>query len=264
MRTQRMLLLGAALLLLTGCNKPSALVLTHLDPSAPAASGYPARPLPDQPSPLTERNPFGLFTDAPSAETIAALATAQVSGDGRYRASITTQGAWVNRVDGAWFWQIKLASTAATPPAPPTKPGQTQPNATQPAQTTTPPPMIQHTVRALQWTGRSQLLLRDESGTWLLANPDSATVTALPAALQGKQAIAFSPDGTQVLYYAPGKGGDELFVANADGSKPVSKGVNVTAYWDENGKLQIQQGKAPSLTKPPAAPGEVLHAPIQG
>jgi hypothetical protein len=93
---------GALLaLVLTGCGKPEGLLLQRLDPKAPAASGLPPLPGPDEPAPLTARAPFGLYAQPPASDTLAKLAQGTPSPDGHFRAAMTSPGPWVARIAGA-------------------------------------------------------------------------------------------------------------------------------------------------------------------
>lgn len=237
---------AAAALLLAGCSKPPELMLQRLAPDAPAAEGLPPAPVGDAPTPLLDRPPFGLYAAAPSRETLQQLSTAPLSPDSRYRAAMGEQGLWIARVDGAWLWQVPLPETAvpkptpsqpALPQQPPAQTG-TTPGKTTPTQATKPSeaPKATKYLGPLDWTSRDTLLLRDDTGTWVEIDPEGAKVTLLPAALQGKEWITFSPDRKQVLYYANGKTGKQLWVANADGTKPTLLGENVTGTWGPDGK----------------------------
>lgn len=238
------------LLLLAGCTrKPSpGLAQTGtptVDPKAPAASGYAALPLPDQPAPLTERPPHGLYAASPSPDTLASLSTGILSPDGRYRAAVTPEGAWVARVDGAWLWQIQIPA----PPAPPTTlpPGSSAPPAT-PATPATPPapPAPPPTVQgALQWSPRTTLLFLDSNGQWQEANPATTLVATLPAALQGSVGLTYSPDGRQVLYYK----GTALYTAQRDGTGSRLVGEGLTGYWTPDSTL-VSTKAAPPGTQP--------------
>ncbi|HEY3367117.1 MAG TPA: hypothetical protein VGK74_18845 [Symbiobacteriaceae bacterium] len=252
---------AALALVAVGCNKPQGLVLQHLDPEAPAAAGLPARPAPDQPAPLTERPPFGLYAETPARDTLTALATGTSSPGDRFRAALTAQGAWVARVDGAWLWQIQLPDAAPAPgtptvPAPPAKPDSEKPNV-KPAPAAGPA-----TVKSIEWTVRGTLLIQDSKGLWLEADPEHARVTALPAGLQGKEVVAFSPDGKQVLYYVNDKAGKQLWSANADGSKPTYLGVGLAWSWNEQGKLVVAKIAGPPIPPPPAPAGPPVPTPL--
>jgi hypothetical protein len=233
-------------MLLTGCTKPPELMLQRLASDAPAAVGLPPAPVGNAPSPLLDRPSFGLYATSPSRETLQLLSTAPLSPDGRFRAAINEQGLWIARIDGAWLWQVPLPEAAAPPKTGTTTPGARQPGTaaqgaqTQPAKPAT--PTTAHTTKPikylgpLDWTQQVTLLMRDDTGTWVEIDPEAATVTLLPAALQGKEWLTYSPDRKQVLYYAPGKTGKQLWVANADGTKPVLLGENVTGIWGPDGK----------------------------
>jgi hypothetical protein len=228
----------AAALLLMGCSKPPEVMLQRLDPEAPAASGLPSAPLGNQPSPLLDRPPFGLYAEYPSSDTLTLLSSGTLSPDGRFRAALTTQGLWVARKDGAWLWQVPVPG--ADKPAAPVGPPLVQP-ATPPA----PPPAAAATsyIGPLQWTSHNTLLLRDNTGTWVETTPETARVNVLPQALQGKEALQFSPDGKQVLFSILKATGRELWVSNADGSKPQYLGVNVIGTWDPTGKVSVAKAE---------------------
>lgn len=202
-----------------------------MDPKAPAAAGHLPLPLPGAPSPLTERPPQGLYAEEPSPDTLARLSSGTLSPDGRFRLATTAQGAWVARVDGAWFWQIGLPAPSPTPPEPPT-PGTTLP---------LPPPEPPTVVGAPHWTPHSTLLLTDSNGLWQEANPATAMAAPLPAGLQGTTGLAFSPDGRQVLYYK----GALLFTALRDGSQPKLVGEKLLGHWAPDGKLVTTQANQP-------------------
>lgn len=212
--------------------------MVEIDPKAPAAAGYPALPLPEQPSPLTERPPQGLYAGEPSPDTLARLSTGTLSPDGRFRMAMTAEGAWVARVDGAWLWEIQLpAPPPPKPPEPPTHGGPLPPPL--------PPPPAPKVVGSLQWTPQSTLLFIDSNGLWQEASPATNLVTPLPAALQGTTGLVFSPDGRQVLYYK----GRALFTALRDGSQPKLVGENLTGYWTPDGRLMTVTAGQPG-TKP--------------
>ncbi|HWI52997.1 MAG TPA: hypothetical protein VNT01_12735 [Symbiobacteriaceae bacterium] len=242
-------------LLLAGCGKQPELMLQRLAPDAPAAEGLPPAPVAGAPTSLLDRPPFGLYATYPSRDTLTSLSTATLSPDGRYRAAITAQGLWLARVDGAWLWQVPLPEVAAPKPtAPglpamsqpvlPQQPGTVQPGAHQTApQTTTKATAY---LGPLDWTPRSTLLLRDDTGTWAEIDPEACKVSLLPAALQGKEWITYSPDRKQVLYYTPGKTGKQLWQAQADGTKPILLGENVTGTWGPDGKPVVTKVQPPA------------------
>jgi hypothetical protein len=234
-------------LLLAGCGKPQALMLQHLDPKAPAAAGLPTPPGPEEPARLTDRPPFGLYAEYPSSDTLARLSHGSLSPDGRFRSAMTGQGAWVARVDGAWLWQITLPSLPATPTAKPAVPG--------PQPATAPPPKAP-AIAAMEWTPQNTLLLRDATGTYHQAEAEWAKITMLPATLQGKEMLTFSPNGKQVLYYINGKTGKQLWLANADGTNAKFLGENVVGSWDKDGKPAVMKQAAPSADAGGARPGE--------
>lgn len=242
----------ALALISAGCGKPPELMLQRLDPKAPAASGMPATPSPEQPVPLTERLPFGLYANYPSRDTLERLSLGELSPDGRYRAAMTDQGAWVTRIDGAWLWQMELPAPGTQPaaPPPPATPG-SRPLAVPPA-----PVIIQGTTfaGALKWTPRNTLLVQDDVGTWYEAAPAAARVTPLPAALQGKGELIFSPDGKQVMYYVTVKTAKQLWVVNIDGTNARLLGENVTGRWGPDGKPVVEKIPDPVLAKPPTPP----------
>lgn len=240
-------LTAVAALLLAGCSKPPELMLQKLSPTTPAAEGFPALPLDGEKTPLGAKAPFGLYANYPSNDTLERLSTGTLSPDGRFRFAFTDQGVWVTRADGAWIWQVPLPDegTAAAQPASPAQ--AQQPSTTQAGKPATPPPPPKGTkyVGPTDWTPRNTLLLRDDMGTWIEAAPWTTQVTLLPQPLQGKEGIEFSPDGKQVIYYAPGKTGKQLWLAGADGANPKLQGENVTGFWDKTGKLQVQKNVVP-------------------
>lgn len=259
---------AAAALLLAGCGKPPELMLQRLAPDAPAAEGLPPAPVDGAPTPLLDRPPFGLYATAPSRETLQLLSTAPLSPDGRYRAALGAQGLWIARVDGAWLWQVPLPemaepkpTTGQPPLSPPLIPQQpkpgTGPGNNNGAQTPTPPTARKATkyLGPLAWTPRDTLLMRDDTGTWVEIEPVAAKVTPLPAALQGKEWITYSPDRKQVLYYANGKTGKQLWIANADGTSPRLLGENVTGAWGPDGKPLVTKVQA-QMTAAGGRPGD--------
>ncbi len=164
----RLLVLSACVALLTvGCAKPPVARLPHLAAEAPASHGLPPLPLPGRPTPLQEKAPFGLYADAPSADTLARLSTGTLSPDGRFRVALTAQGVWVARIDGAWIWKMSL-------PAPPVA------DRPEGRQVQAPAP-----VEPLRWTNRGDLLFPDQTGAWYLADPLTTSVKPLPAAPEG-------------------------------------------------------------------------------
>ena len=217
----------AAALLLAGCGGSDERSLQRLSPDAPAATGLPPAPVADQATPLLGRAPFGLYANYPSNDTLTKLSTAPQSPDGRWRLAFTEQGLWLTRVDAAWLWQVPQAA----PPQPTIKQGKEY-------------------VAPVSWLPNGNLLLRDDAGAWIEANPTSANVKLLPAALQGKEQLTFSPNGQQVLYYTPGKTGLQLWLAKADGTDPKLQGENVTGFWDATGKLVVQKSTAPTPGTP--------------
>jgi len=250
---------AAAALLLAGCGKPPELMLQQLAPDAPAAAGLPPAPVAGAPTPLLDRPPFGLYASDPTRETLQMLSTAPLSPDGRYRAIIGNEGLWIARVDGAWLWQVPLPEAAAANPAT-NQPGGTQPllplqpkpgatagstNASQPPNPPAAPKATKY-LGPLDWTSRDTLLMRDDTGTWAEVDPESATVKLLPAALQGKEWITFSPDRRRVLYYANGKTGKQLWVAKADGTEPKLLGENVTGTWGPDGNPVVTKIQPPT------------------
>lgn len=213
-------------LLLTGCaGSAASSEMDRLDPDAPAATGLPAIPGPDDPAPLEKRPPFGLYAEAPTADTLAALSTGKLSPDQRYRAAMTEQGAWVARVDAAWLWQVEL-------PKPEPTPSQEGQSADKPPAAPAPTPVAV----AVSWMPPDGLLVQDQTGAWWRADPDWTTITKLPAALQGKEEITFSPNGARILYYTSGEKGRQLWVANADGSSAKLLGENVAGSWSPEGE----------------------------
>ncbi|MFZ5823490.1 MAG: hypothetical protein ACOY94_04000 [Bacillota bacterium] len=241
--TARTLTLALLLFTLTGCasrlpgTAPARTV--KLDPNAPAAAGHLPLPLPEAPSPLTERPPQGLYATEPSADTLARLSTGTLSPDGQFRLAVTAQGAWVARIDGAWLWEIQLPAPPPKEPEPPAPGGPLPPPPPPP-----PPPTV---VGAPHWTPQSTLLLLDSNGLWQEANPAKAMVTPLPAALQGTTGIAFSPDGRQVLYYK----GAQLFTALRDGTQPKLIGANLIGSWTPEGKLVTTSALSPTQNQGP-------------
>lgn len=253
MKRSHLIPLGLTLALwLTGCSQPADLLPPdRLDPAAPAASSLPAVPGPDEPAPLASRPPFGLYAEAPTADTLAQLSQGTLSPDQRFRAALTQQGTWIARVDAAWLWQIQLPApttpaTTQTPTSPPADTGQA--GTTAPTATPAAPPAI----ASLAWTPRATLLLRDAGGTWWEANPVWATASQLPAALQGKEELQFSPDGSKVLYYTAGTAGRQLWVAAADGSGARLLGTNVVGSWSPEGEPVVE--KLPPVAPPAGTP----------
>lgn len=248
----------AAALLTAGCGKPPALMMQQLAPDAPAGEGQPPAPVGTQPTPLLDRPPFGLYAIYPNRDTLVALSTAPLSPDGRYRATITAQGLWIARVDGAWLWEVPLPDVAVPKPVTPTQPAMSQPvlptqpgTAKPPAGQTVSPATASKATKylgPLDWTSQATLLLRDDAGTWVEINPEASKVTKLPAALQGKEWITYSPDRKQVMYYAQGTKGPQLWIAKADGTEPKFQGDNVTGTWGADGKVIITKTQ-------PASPG---------
>jgi len=240
-----------ALLLLAGCATPDAsdtAMPDGVDPEAPVAAGYPAMPVPGEPTPLGDRLPSGLYASPPSADTLAALATAAPSPDGLFRAVLRNDGLWVTRIDGAWLWQVRLPATTAPQAgaqgqAPAS--GQTDTEAGDQAQMAAGGAQgeIPNPVGPLQWTARSTLLFSDTAGRWLEAEPLTARVVPLNAFLNGATNVTPSPDGSRVLFYK----GSQLYTALRDGSQPTLVGENATGYWDDAGQLVV-------LQKPDAQP----------
>lgn len=275
--------LTLALLLLSGCarsNTAETEMPNGIDPGSPFAAGYPALPAPGQPTPLGDRLPSGLYASPPSADTLAALATAAPSPDGLFRAVLNADGLWVTRIDGAWLWQVTLppltapqagdqagapgqgqggAQGQAGAPGQAGAQGQTgaQSQAGAQGQTGSPAGAQGQTgsqagaqgqtgaaageapvpTGALQWTPRSTLLFADTAGRWLEADPLTARVVPLGAALNGATGVTPSPDGRQILFYK----GNQLYTALRDGSQPQLVGENVTGYWDGAGQLVVEQ-----------------------
>jgi hypothetical protein len=254
--------LGAlAALLLAGCSKPPEVILQRLSPEAPAAAGLPPSPVGEEPTPLVDRPPFGLYAIYPDRDTLTSLSIGTLSPDNRFRAALTAQGLWVTRKDGAWLWQVPLPGEANAPsligptaqtgaPAGQTVPTVQTTQAATPAQpgkpAPPPPPKSTKYVGPLRWTSQNTLLMRDEMGTWVTCNPETAMVTVLPQALQGKEELLFSPDGKLVIFFIPTKAGRELWMSNADGSKPKYLGVNVTGAWDPKGQPVVQKATTPA------------------
>jgi len=238
--------IALAALLAAGCSKPPELMMQRLDEKAPAAQGKPNVPGAGDPAPIVDRPPFGLYAVSPTTDTLTRLSTGTLSPDGRFRAVMAGDGPWVTRVDGAWLWQV----TVPEPKAPPTTtPGtSTAPPTTTPAQ----PPKPPRIVGGLEWTSRNTLLMQDDTGAWLEADPVMAKITPMPAFLRGKEGVLFSPDLTQVLYYLPGKNAKQLWVAKPDGTGAKLLGENVTGTWDAAGKPVVTQNP-----KTPAVPSGV-------
>jgi hypothetical protein len=228
---------GLLICILTGCGQPPGLALQHLDKLAPAAAGLPARPDPDQPTPLLERAPFGLYTQYPSNETLKALSIGLLSPDGKFRVVVTDQGVWVARVDAAWIWQVSVVPVPIVGALNPNPDPKIVPKQGTPVPPT--PPKGTKAVGPIEWTPKGMLLLRDDVGTLLEADPQTTRVSPLPATLQGKEAITFSPNGNQILYYVTLITGRQLWVANADGTNPKLQAENRTGKWDIDNKLVI-------------------------
>ncbi len=247
-------ILAAVALLAAGCATQAPAPIERLAPEAPAAKGLPPRQPADTPSPLLARPPFGLYAHYPSNDTLATLSIGPVSPDGRYRAALTGQGAWIARVDGAWLWQLELP--IPKPPAPPPDPPGTQ--SPKPATPPAAPAKQPVPVGPLVWTPQGALLFQDDTGAWHLANPEAAQITPMAAVLTSKEGVTFSPDGKQVSYYTPGKTGRQLWVAAADGTGAKLMGENVTGFWEEaTGQLVVQKVAGPPATTggPDKAPG---------
>lgn len=274
MTINRNLALGCAALalLLAGCGKQPELMIQRLSPDAPAATGLPPAPVGDAPTPLVDRPPFGLYANYPSRATLTVLSTAKLSPDGRYRAALTDQGLWVARVDGAWLWQVPLPETAAPKQDAPTQPAMAQPvrppepgapatTAAQPAR----PAATKATayLGPVDWTAESTLLLRDDTGIWVEINPEASKVVLLPALLQGREWVTYSPDRKQVMYYTTGKTGKQLWVAKADGKDAKFLGENVTGTWGPDGKPVVTRVQ-PSTSTTAATPGNAAAELKQG
>ncbi|MEW8977396.1 MAG: hypothetical protein AB2385_03240 [Symbiobacterium sp.] len=258
-----------AILVLSGCsaaNEAEEAAPGGVDPEAPVAAGYPAMPLPGERTPLQGRSLSGLYASPPSADTLAALETAEPSPDGLFRALLSDGEIWVTRIDGAWIWQVALppvsaAGTAqgAAEGAPGTQgadadraaAGGQAASAGGTAQSNVSPPLdgaggpddaspaaggaAPTPVGPLQWTPESTLLFRDSAGRWLEADPLTAQVKPLGAALNGVAALTLSPDGREVLYYK----GNRLYRALRDGSQEQLVGENVIGHWDSAGQLVV-------------------------
>jgi hypothetical protein len=237
--------------ILTGCGKSPGLAMQHLDKRAPAAAGLPALPDQDQPTPLVERAPFGLYTQYPSTDTLKTLSTGLLSPDGKFRVAVTDQGVWVARIDAAWLWQVNVVPVpiaGAPNPKPNPDLNPVPPKSGTPVPPT--PPQGTKAVGPVEWTPKGLILLRDDVGTLLEADPQTTRVSPLPASLQGKEAITFSPNGKQIFYYATVKTGRQLWLANADGTNPMLQAENRTGKWDINNKLVI----APLVEGSPKSP----------
>lgn len=206
--------------------------------------GHPALPLPDQPSPVAERPPHGLYATEPLPDTLNRLSTGTLSPDGQFRAAMDGPEAWVSRVDGAWLWQIEVPAPPPPNPPEPTPPG------VGPVPPPPPPPPAPKVMPPLQWTPQSTLLFQDSNGTWQEAHPAGARVIPLPAALQNTRELAFSPDGQQVLYHK----GTQLFTALRDGSQPKLVGQDLTAFWGPDGQLVTMKAPAPGAPAPAPDP----------
>lgn len=227
-------------LLLAGCGGAAGSEMDRLDPKAPAATGLPATPSPDEPVPLEERPPFGLYAEAPTAETLKALSYGKPSPDQRFRAAVTEQGAWVARVDAAWLWQVQL---------PEPEPAIQQNDEEKAADKEPAPPAPTPVAVDVSWMPPDILLVQDQTGAWWRADPDWTTITKGPAAFQGKDEITFSPSGARMLYYTSSDKGRQLWVANADGNGAKLLGVNVAGSWSPEGEPVVTP-----LT-PPEQPG---------
>lgn len=234
-----------------GCSQHDLPRVQRLAPGSAASVSLPPPPLAGEPSPLTQTPPFGLYAAPPSNATLQSLSTGTVSPDGRFRTAFTDQGLWVARIDGAWLWHVQV-------PAPPSPEPQALPGTHLPSPPARPaqPPKPPAPSGGADWTPRSSLLFRDDAGTWHEADPVQARVTALPAALQGKENITFSTDGKQVLYYTPGRAGRQLWVAAVDGSKPLLVGENLTGFWRENGELLTARAAPPAQQNGTHRPAE--------
>ena len=249
-----------AFLLLSGCarsNSAEVEMPNGVDPASPVATGYAAMPAPGEPTPLGNPPPSGLYAKPPSADTLAALATAPLSPDGLFRAVLTTDGLWVTRIDGAWLWQVKPPSLSAQPTGEQGQTGAqgqtgTQGQAGNSGQAASAVQSgtqgqagaegqagsaeeVPNPVGPLQWTARSTLLFTDTAGRWLEADPLTALVVPLNAFLIGATHLTPSPDGQHVLFYK----GNQLYTALRDGSQPQLAGENVTGYWDSKGQLVV-------------------------
>lgn len=211
--------------------------LAHISAIAPA----PTPELTAQPTLadlLPLRPPFGLYAESPQPATLVQLAHGSPSPDQRHHMAHTAQGLWITRTDGAWLWHVQLPARAE-PKAPPLPPGTHPPPAPAKAKPANPPalPLIVGTAR---WTERSTLLLRDDQGAWYEADPLTALVVPLPAALRGAEELTLSPDGRKLFYYTPGRRGRQLWTANADGSEPRSHGENLVGRWNPDSSLKTQ------------------------
>jgi hypothetical protein len=267
--------LGILLAVLAGCGSatpPQQEGAATVNPHALA--GYPPLPAQGEPAPLTS-TPFGLFSTPPSPATIAALSTGVTSPDGRFRAALTDQGAWIVRIDGAWYWQVEL-TTVAPPPAqagqrPPAN-GQSAPTTGQSAPTTgqqaatgqqppagqaglAPATATQTAVAVGGWTPASQLLVQAHTGAWYEADPLTATVTPLAPFWQGRSNLLLSPDGKQILYSQPGPKGPQVWVANKDGSRPTLVADNATAVWGADNKPVVTKLPEPVAPTAPRQSG---------
>lgn len=241
-----------------------------VDPNSPAASGYGALPLPGQPTLLTERPLLGLYSTEPSADTLTQLGTGAISQDGRFRAVLTDQGAWIVRVDGAWLWQVQLPAVSPTPAGTPGTAGTTTGatpatgTATGTAGTTgaatgtaagtagaatgaTPAPAT--VAGPVQWTPDSNLALRDSAGRWWAANTTTTQVSPMTTAFEGATGLTFSPDGSKVFFYK----GTQLITALRDGSQARLVGENLVGAWAPDGTLQTTK-KAPAPGTPGTTP----------
>lgn len=255
------LMLGLLTLLAAGCGPADhtgqAPSPQPLAADAPAARGLPVLRPPELPSPLMERAPFGLYAHSPTNDTLTTLASGTLSPDGRFRTASTPQGIWVARADGAWVWEVQL-------PAPPPPAGsETRPGTQAPGlPAVQPPPTAPAIVGTPGWTPRITLLLQDDTGAWHEADPASTRITPMAAFFRGKQDLALSPDGKQVLYYIPGKAGRQLWIAKIEGTEARLQGENLSGVWDKSGKLvTVQEVKPGPQTKVTEGPGSILDTP---
>lgn len=253
------------LALLAGCGSASPPETAETPViKAQVLGGYPPLPGAGEPSPLSTANLFGLYATPPSAATVEALAKGVTSPDGRFRTALSDQGAWIVRIDGAWYWQIEL--TTVTPNGQSTAQGaagnqtagpgtQQQQLGPQAGQTALAPPVQTQAAATLGgWTPAGQLLIQATTGAWFEANPLTATVTPLAPFWQGRVGLLVSPDDKQILYGQTGPKGPQVWVANKDGSRPTLVADNATAVWGPDSKPVVTKLPDREPVKPTGTP----------
>lgn len=252
------------LALLAGCGSASPPQTAETPViKAQVLGGYPPLPTGDEPSPLNTANLFGLYAAPPSVATVEALAKGLTSPDGRFRTALTDQGAWIVRIDGAWYWQIEL--TTVTPNGQSTAQGaagnqtvgpasQQQQLGSQAGQALAAPVQTQVATALGGWTPAGQLMILTSTGAWFEANPLTATVTPLAPFWQGRVGLLVSPDEKQILYNQTGPKGPQVWVANKDGSRPTLVVDNGTAVWGADGKPVVTKLPDPTPVKPTGTP----------